>query len=67
MNMKLSSKKMKKKSLQRRSRIWLSEWESLRKATADPERKSNMSAVPTYPNPVWPLKPASRSQQLQQT
>jgi len=57
MNMKLSSKKMRKKSLQRRSRIWLSEWKSFRKAAADPERKSNMSAVPTYPNPVRTLKP----------
>lgn len=44
----------------------LSEWESLRKAASDPERKSSMSAVPTYPNPVRPLKPASRSRQLQQ-
>jgi len=44
----------------------LSEWESLRKAAPDPERKSNMSAVPTYPNLVRPLKPASRSRQLQQ-
>ncbi|XP_066370876.1 protein CHROMATIN REMODELING 20-like isoform X2 [Miscanthus floridulus] len=44
----------------------LSEWESLSKAAPDPERKSNMSAVPTYPNLVRPLKPASRSRQLQQ-
>lgn len=44
----------------------LFEWESLRKAASDPERKSSMSAVPTYPNPVRPLKPASRSRQLQQ-
>lgn len=44
----------------------LSEWESLRKAALYPERKSNMSAVPTYPNLVRPLKPASRSRQPQQ-
>jgi len=44
----------------------LSEWESLRKAALDSERKSNMSAAPTYPNVVRPLKPASRSRQLQQ-
>nr|CAB3494524.1 unnamed protein product [Digitaria exilis] len=44
----------------------LSEWEALRRAGRDPYRKSNMTAVPTDPNLVRPVKAASRSRQPQQ-
>lgn len=44
----------------------LSEWEALRRAGRDPERKSNITAVPTDPNFVRPVKAASRSRQPQQ-
>ncbi|PUZ38800.1 hypothetical protein GQ55_9G225000 [Panicum hallii var. hallii] len=44
----------------------LSEWEALRNAVRDPERKSNMTKVPTDPNLVRPVKAASRSRQPQQ-
>ncbi|KAL6641027.1 hypothetical protein ACP70R_019208 [Stipagrostis hirtigluma subsp. patula] len=45
----------------------LSEWEALRKAARDPERKSNTSTVPADSNIVQPPKvTTSRSRQLQQ-
>ncbi|KAJ1295322.1 hypothetical protein BS78_01G215300 [Paspalum vaginatum] len=44
----------------------LSEWELLRKGVPDPERKSNMTAVPADPNIVRTLKASSRNRQLQQ-
>ncbi|RCV42654.1 hypothetical protein SEVIR_9G232600v4 [Setaria viridis] len=44
----------------------LSEWEALRKGVRDPERKSNMTAVPADPNVVRSVKAASRSRQPQQ-
>jgi transcriptional regulator ATRX len=43
----------------------LSEWEALRKGVHDPERKSNMTAVPADPIVVRPVKAASRSGQPQ--
>jgi len=44
----------------------LLEWEALRNAVRDPDRKSNMTKVPIDPNLVRPVKAASRSRQLQQ-
>ncbi|KAG2537718.1 hypothetical protein PVAP13_9NG268073 [Panicum virgatum] len=44
----------------------LLEWEVLRNAVRDPDRKSNMTKVPIDPNLVRPVKAASRSRQLQQ-
>ncbi|GJM84714.1 hypothetical protein PR202_ga00411 [Eleusine coracana subsp. coracana] len=45
----------------------LSEWEALRKAACNPERRSNVTAVPTDSNLVQPPKVAPRSRQQQQT
>ncbi|XP_062205430.1 protein CHROMATIN REMODELING 20 [Phragmites australis] len=44
----------------------LSEWEALRKAVRDPDRKSNTTAIPTDSNLVQPPKVTSRSRQPQQ-